>query len=435
MPNLPNDPPIAPPSFVTSSLNLLDPRQGAKVIFSTDEWFATADNLLSTHEPEFDPLAFVSEGKLMDGWESRRRRGGGHDWCVMKLGFPGKVLGLEVDTAWFTGNYAPRVSIQAADLSKDKCDSDEWIYGGAERNANNGGVRGTCVSPEGMKKAEHDVATAGVWRDLLPMTKMVTGAQDGSGKSRQYFEVKRGGSMKRCTHIRFNYFPDGGVARLKVWGHVVKDFKADLFCAAGGSAGVLELSSQNNGGLGLACSNQHFGVPSNLLREETGKDMGDGWETARHLSRPPLMVTNEETGLADTDLKDWAVLRMGCVVGDVERLVLDTKFFKGNYPESVTVEYCNQPDMDPKRVCKAPGDDDETGWKPLLKRTRMGPDQVHEFTNKDLGSGNSGVIGNITHLRLSIFPDGGVSRVRLYGKAVAPIEDAGNEDGVTKSKY
>jgi allantoicase len=183
MPCLPNDAPIPVPSYLASTLNLLDPRLGTSIQFSSDEWFATAENLLLPHEPQFDPDAFVPEGKLMDGWESRRRRGGGHDWLILKLGIPGSITAFEVDTAWFTGNYAPRISIQAADLSSLGSDG-SWIHGGAERAANGGGVRGTCVSPEGIAQAEHQVNTAGLWVDLLPMTKLHSGAQDGTGRSR-----------------------------------------------------------------------------------------------------------------------------------------------------------------------------------------------------------------------------------------------------------
>ena len=180
----------------------------------------------------------------------------------------------------------------------------------------------------------------------------------------------------------------------------------------------------------MGCSNQHFGVPSNLLRAGKGVDMGDGWETARHPSRPYVISTDPITGLVDTKLFDWAVLRMGCVVTDVERLVLETTHFKGNFPESVTIEYCNQPRMSPAEVCLKPGQDSRVQWKTLLPRTRMGPDAVFEFSASDLGDGKA--IGDVTHLRLGIFPDGGVSRVRLFGRAKAPIFDE-NDQSIGRS--
>jgi allantoicase len=165
--------------------------------------------------------------------------------------------------------------------------------------------------------------------------------------------------------------------------------------------------------------------------------MADEWETARHLSRPALMITDPITGLAQTDLNDWAILKMACVVGDVERLELDTKFLKGNYPESLQIEYCCQPTMSDAAVCVAPGAEagegfTAIGWKPLLTRTKMGPDQIDVFQSSQLGGGD-GSVGNVTHLRVSIYPDGGVSRVRLFGVAVAAIKSEGSSpdgDGI-----
>ena len=148
--------------------------------------------------------------------------------------------------------------------------------------------------------------------------------------------------MKRMpfTHIRLNLFPDGGVARLKVYGSVSVDFERDVFSQLKPSEPVplLDLASMALGGRGLACSNKHFGVPRNLLKPGRGLDMGDGWETARHMERPSVITSNPATGLVDTDLGDWCILQLGTVTSAVEKLEIDTKHFKGNYPESILVE-------------------------------------------------------------------------------------------------
>jgi allantoicase len=89
--------------------DLADGGLGGRPLFATDEWFATADNLLKSGPPRFDPEAFCEQGKVMDGWETRRRRMPGHDWCVLRLGLPGYIHGFDADTAFFTGNHTPQV--------------------------------------------------------------------------------------------------------------------------------------------------------------------------------------------------------------------------------------------------------------------------------------------------------------------------------------
>ncbi len=411
---------MSAPSFA-EKLNLADASLGSRVVFATDEWFARAENLLNPSPPTFDPNAYCPQGKVMDGWESRRRRLPGHDWCIVKLALPGRIEGVEMDTAFFTGNYVPRFSLEVAELPPEYCrdssDADSWIVGGDKRFKKGGGEIGTCMSPEEIEKASSDTAAVAKWTTVIEMTPLKSGVPE---TRRQFFPVPMSDKTRRVTHVRVNYFPDGGVARLRVHGTVIRDFATELM-----GKGELELSSVLLGGRGLGCSNQHFGVPTNLLRSGRGVDMGDGWETARHLSRPPIIKRDPKTGLVDTDLGDWSILRMACVVENVTKLVLETTHFKGNYPESVKVEYCCRPKGD--LVLSPPGQDAGVGWKTLLKRTRMGPDAVFEYGLADLGSGMGERISDITHLRLHIYPDGGVSRVRLFGQAKSVIDDEQNE--------
>ena len=173
----------------------------------------------------------------------------------------------------------------------------------------------------------------------------------------------------------------------------------------------------------MACSNKHYGVPSNLIQPSYGKDMGDGWETARHPDRPAIWAKDPKTGLMDTDLMDWAVLKLGKQANlGISRIILDTKHFRGNFPESVQVEGCcasSNTEEEDAAVCEATPDKKEGNgsiqWFPLLPRTRMGPDAEHVFDR------TSGSIINgdkpVTHVRVTIYPDGGLSRVRIYGDA------------------
>ncbi|GMH77585.1 hypothetical protein TL16_g07462 [Triparma laevis f. inornata] len=305
-------------------------------------------------------------------------------------------MGLELDTAFFTGNYVPRISVQGACLEEGV--GDGWIVGGEERVKRGGGVIGTCMTVEDCELAGEQCEGVGEWNDLLKQNPLRSGVEE---TRLHRFDCE---CQKPITHIRVNCFPDGGLARMKLFGYVMR----------GNLEGVQgELSSVVYGGRGLGCSNQHYGVPSNLLRVHTGVDMGDGWETARQLNRPPIIKRDHETGLVDTPLHDWCVLRMGCVVGEIEKLVIDTKWFRGNFPESVQVDCL----CAPKGLEKG-GEGME--WKPLLPRCRSGADQVFEYGSEELKLEEG---QKVTHLKLYIFPDGGVSRVRLFGKGVGKIED------------
>ena len=359
----------------------------------------------------------------MDGWESRRRRLPGHDWCVIRLAFCGKIAGFEVDTAFFTGNFTPRISIQAAYLEDYQDDVyDQWMPGSFDRFEKGGGVRGSKSSVEMIEKAEVacvEHAQHNLWHTLIPMTKLKPGYED---TRMHYFSVEDKLLKKKAfTHIRVNYYPDGGVARLKAFGSVDVDFERDVLhrYASEEEVPIMDLASMGLGGRGLACSNKHFGVPRNLLKPGRGIDMGDGWETARHLERPSIIMTNPETGLVDTDLGDWCIIQLGTITGLVEKIDVDTCHFKGNFPESVKIEagYATHIANDDKDQDDMKIDDLSIEWFPLLERTKLGPDQIFSYKLK-----NGELVRppdyatHISHVRVSIYPDGGISRVRIYGK-------------------
>src|SRR5215208_4252174 len=102
------------PDFA-SRADLASARLGGRAVFTNDDFFAPRANLLKPEAPVFIAGKFTSRGKWMDGWESRRRRVPGHDWCVLRLGVRGSVRGFDVDTSFFTGNYPSHCSVDALD--------------------------------------------------------------------------------------------------------------------------------------------------------------------------------------------------------------------------------------------------------------------------------------------------------------------------------
>ncbi len=319
-------------------INLAQPRLGAEVVFATDEFFAPRARLIAPQAPVFIPDKYDEHGKWMDGWESRRRRDAGYDYCIVRLSVPGVIYGFDIDTAHFTGNYPPSASI-------DGCISDATVPG-----------------------------EDSVWHELVSSVRL-------RGNSHHYHAAQR---SEHYTHLRLNIYPDGGVARLRVYGEVRPDWKALA------RRGEVDLVAMENGGRALLCNDEHFGSMHNLIAPGRGVNMGDGWETQRR--RSPGY--------------DWAILALGAP-GVVERVVIDTAHFKGNYPDRASL----------RGVCLTGGNEDELAaqslaWPVLLAEMKLHMDAEHVFTDE------LQALGEITHVRLSIFPDGGVSRLRLFGRPV-----------------
>jgi allantoicase len=315
-------------------VRLEQPRLGTRVVYATDDFFADKSRLIDAAEAVFIPDKYDDHGKWMDGWESRRKRIPGHDYCVIRLGIPGRIHGFDIDTRHFTGNFPPQASIDA------------------------------CVSDD-------EVPETG-WESLLPRV-------DLTGNSQHRLPVDNAGTW---THLRLNIFPDGGVARLRVYGEVKPDwsrYDPDDF---------LDLLAVENGGRALRCNDEHFGSMHNLNLSGRGINMGDGWETARR--RVPG--------------NDWVILALGHP-GTVERIEIDTAHFKGNYPDCAALQAATTKTTDPLSIEK-----ESIDWPFLLPRTKLGMDQQH-FFDKELAN-----VGVVSHVRLSIYPDGGVSRLRVFGR-------------------
>ena len=317
-------------------------RLGGRALWASDEFFAPKENLLREGGARFDPERYTDHGKWMDGWETRRRRGQGHDRVVVRLGAPGVLHGVNVDTSHFRGNHPDRASVDACALDPAEADSepcDEWPW--------------TNVVPE------------------LPL------APDADN----LFPVR---DRRRWTHLRLNIFPDGGVARFRAHGVAVPE------PPAGGE--LVDLAAAGNGGMALAWSDARFGPPHGLLLPDRPLHMGDGWETRRR--RGPG--------------HDWVVVRLG-LRGRPGRVVVDTTHFKGNFPESCRLEALDDGGAfgDPATGLSVPPED-HPGWREILPGTSLGPDRVHELELAPSAPA--------THVRLSIHPDGGLARFRLYGE-------------------
>jgi len=414
----------------TNLINLMSASRGARVLFATDEWFATADNLLKDTPPIFDEDAFCEQGKVMDGWETRRRREAGHDWCVIKLPNRANIVGIEIDTAHFTGNQVPNISLELADLTCTQETAMTMNFPGALERLLHGCVQGTGHTPQEVSQGQ-DTCQQVAWSELLPKTPLRPGYEQ---SRMHYFTLE---TPMEGTHLRINYYPDGGVARLLLWGTsletkgpkvrapyapiqtgrtcTVVSHAETTFPPSRQAYDYAELSAAEAGGEGLACSNKHYGTPANLIQPTLGRDMGDGWETARHPERPAILVRDPITNLVDSPLQDWAVIKLGKTAEQgIQRVILDTKHFRGNYPESVQVEACYTTDADNADALITAGDEAAVEWFPLVTRGRMAADSEHVFERSKDQIANAD--RKVSHVKISIYPDGGLSRVRVYGE-------------------
>jgi allantoicase len=320
-------------------INLAHPRLGAKAIYATDEFFAPCERMLQAEPAVFIPGKFDDHGKWMDGWESRRKRVEGYDYCIVRLGRPGVIYGVDIDTSHFTGNYPPAASIDA------------------------------CYCAEG------DPGDGAEWVEILPSVSL------GSDSHHLHDIVDK----RTFSHIRLNIYPDGGVARLRVYGEPKCDWESR------DPNELIDLVALENGGRAIACSNQAFGSSIlNLSMPGRGINMGDGWETARR----------REPG------NEWVILALGHP-GVIKAIELDTAHYKGNYPDRASVQgsYMRGGTED-SLVTQS------MFWKELLPSQKLEMDKIHRFGVEVQD------IGPVTHVRVNIIPDGGLSRVRLYGHIV-----------------
>jgi allantoicase len=289
-------------------VDLASERLGGVVLRATDEFFGPKENLLKAASPVWIPEKYIDTGKWMDGWETRRHRAPDHDWCVIRLGAPGIIRGIVADTAHFKGNFPEQCSLEAS------ADQQEWT-------------------------------------ELLPPSALLGDAQTA-------FEID---DPYRYTFLRFHIYPDGGVARLRVYGEVIPE-RMDAFT---------NLAAVENGARVIEASDMFFGSRHNLIYPGRSTGMHDGWETRRNRG----------------DHHDWAEIDLAAH-GEIQRVEIDTLHFKGNSPESCSLE--------------------TEGGEEILPRTKLQPHTRHVLATE-------GKRAAASRVRFRIYPDGGVSRLRLYG--------------------
>jgi allantoicase len=320
--------------LIRRHINVADARLGAVALSATDEFFAPMARMLNPSEPEWRAGVYDAHGKWMDGWETRRRRDQGHDYCIVRLAGPATLALLEIDTRYFTGNYPPLASVQACSVAAGPDDHTQWT-------------------------------------DLLPSSAL-------KGDQRNFFELQSQGTW---THLKLNIFPDGGIARLRAYGTLQRDWTR----VAGAEA--IDLAAALNGGRALACSDEHYGAMGNLLLPGRGASMADGWETRRR--RGPGF--------------DWVIVRLG-TSGRIQCVEVDTAYFKGNYPHQISINAAQV-----QGSAEANLTSECLSWPVLLEPQLLQADTVVQFRKqvRDLGS--------VSHARVNMHPDGGLSRVRLFG--------------------
>lgn len=315
----------------TNFIDLASERTGGQALKCTDDFFAAKENLLKPGRGIFIEDKYTDHGKWMDGWESRRKRVAGHDWCVIELGLRGIIAGVDIDTNHFLGNHPPHASLEAACVTETPTESD--------------------------------------WQEILSKSHLDPGSQN-------LFEIE---SNSEWTHVRLHIYPDGGVARLKVYGEVKPDWSQIA------KDEVIDLVAVENGGRVLSCNDMFFSHKDNLIMPHRGANMGDGWETKRR--RGPG--------------HDWSILKLG-KAGVVKTIEVDTCHFKGNYPDRCSLESIYAPNATDDEI-------ENMSWQAFLPEVKLSADKQHYFQSELLHH------EAITHLRFNIFPDGGISRLRVNG--------------------
>ena len=323
--------------FKNGLIDLAQPRLGTKVIYKTDDFFASAHRIINPAPAVWKEGVFDTHGKWMDGWESRRKRTSGHDYLILKLGKPGRIKKIDVDTSHFNGNQPSMVSLEGCSLAKNQT----------------------------IKQAK--------WFQIL-------GKKKTKANSHHFFSVS---NNKVITHVKFNIFPDGGVARLRLYGNIATEN-----IKYGNQ--VINLTAMVNGASVIACNNEHFGKAENILAPGKAINMGDGWETRRR--RGPGY--------------DWLIINS--VPGkQIKAIEISTHHFKGNYPSHCTLQAAYVKKGSANQIIKQ-----SNKWKHLLNQAKLSPNKTHKFKNQLMKN------DKINYIKINIFPDGGISRIKLIGKAL-----------------
>ena len=325
--------------YSSKYIDLASERVGGRAIKCSDEWFANCSNLVKPGRGVFKEGYFVDTGQWMDGWESRRSYSRSWrvdsdkncDWCEIRLGMPGVIRGFDIDTNFFRGNAPETVSVEAANINDEEDSNIEWTEI----------LTKSAVQPHNQNL--FDCHSTKIW-----------------------------------SHVRLKIFPDGGVARFRVYGEA--QVRKEQFI----KGELIDLASVINGGRGVSASDMFFSSPSNLIMPNRGLNMGDGWETKRRRD----------------DGNDWAVIKLG-LPGTIRKVILDTAHFKGNYPDQFSLQAAHSTNTDDKNL----------SWQTILEKTPLRADYEHLFIRQLLCAEDE----QFTHIKVHIYPDGGISRLRIFG--------------------
>jgi allantoicase len=287
---------------------------------------------------------YDDNGHWMDGWETRRRRDDKNDYCIIKLGLVSQIHNFQIDTTHFKGNYPPAISIMG------------------------------CYAPDVEDEEIIKNPDKFQWNTLLRQSDLV------GDKKQDFFSSY----SEDVTHLKVDIYPDGGIARLRAYGYI--SFDKRLYAEEN-----TNVISRRSGARAIYTNNEFFGDLKNIIKVTEAKNMGDGWETRRR----------REPGF------DWGIIELGNPA-IIDNIMIDTNFFKGNYPDSFSICSAYMPNTTHSSLVTQ-----SIYWEELISSQKLQMDSKHYYDKSYLLHTKP-----ITHIRLNIFPDGGISRLKLFGKFI-----------------
>ncbi|KAG0373983.1 Allantoicase [Mortierella sp. AD032] len=314
--------------------------KGGKVLETSDELFGEGFHLIQDGPAIEDKNRETESGFWKDGWETRRHNKDTHHTAIIQLAFAGTIAGFDIDTSFFDGSHPSYASVEA------------------------------CLIVKGIKDTYE-------WKQVLPKVPL-------NGNSHHFYGIEATDEV--YTHLKLNMYPDGGIARLRVYGNVSPIFPEEKT--------VFDLASLANGARVIKTSDDRYGKPANIILPTAGVNTRDGWQTRRSRVKGH---------------HDWVEIKLGAT-GLLETLQVDTTHFRGNNPDFVSLDACASAYNDVQY-------DPEVQWVSLLSKSEVHADKKNVFDLEKTGD-------SYTHVRLNIFPDGGISRLRVFGLRVPEVIEA-----------